>query len=171
MRLYLDAFSGEEIISDSFDLVMVFDDAGAEIKSKLIVKKEGDVDIGCGNAFGGNEAEEEKADDQVEKVIDVVDCFHYKETSFNKADYSTYIKGYMKKVLDYLTKEKPDRVAGFKKGASAMVKFITANYADFTFYTPESYDTENSIILSYYKGEDASPTFLYFMDGLIDKKL
>lgn len=77
----------------------------------------------------------------------------------------------MKKVLEYLGKENPDRVAAFKKGASAMVKFINSNFGEFTFYTPESYDTENSIILSYYKGEDEAPTFLYFMDGLIEKKL
>ena len=62
MRLYIDAFSGDEIISDSFDLVPVFEEVGAEIKAKMIVKKEGEVDIGCGNAFGG-EGEEEKADD------------------------------------------------------------------------------------------------------------
>ena len=60
MKLYICAFTGEEIISDSFNLELIFDDAGAEIKSKYIVKKEGEVDIGCGNAFGG---EEEKADD------------------------------------------------------------------------------------------------------------
>ena len=77
----------------------------------------------------------------------------------------------MKKVLDYLSKEKPERVAGFKKGAAAMVKFINSTFDEFTFYTPESYDTEHSIILSYYKGEDEAPTFLYFMDGLIEKKL
>ena len=76
----------------------------------------------------------------------------------------------MKKVLDYLGKENPERIAGFKKGAAAMVKFITSNFGDFTFYTPMSYDTENSIILSYYKGEDETPTFLYFMDGLLEKK-
>ena len=49
----------------------------------------------------------------------------------------------MKRVLEYLGKEKPDRVAGFKKGASAMVKFINSNFSEFTFYTPMSYDTDN----------------------------
>ena len=42
----------------------------------------------------------------------------------------------MKKVLEHLGKENPDRVAGFKKGAQAMVKFITSNFNEFTFYTP-----------------------------------
>ena len=52
MKLYVCAFSGEEIISDSFNLEFVYEEAGAEVKSKFIIKKEGDVDIGCGNAFG-----------------------------------------------------------------------------------------------------------------------
>lgn len=47
-----------------------------------------------------------------------------------------------------------------------MVKWIIANFGEFEFYTPESYDTDNIIILSYYDGEDLTPTFLYFMDGL-----
>ena len=41
----------------------------------------------------------------------------------------------------------------------------------FISYTPESYDMENTIILSYYKGEDATPTFVYFTDGLKPVKI
>ena len=51
-----------------------------------------------------------------------------------------------------------------------MVKFILANFADMSFYTPESYDNENIIMLSWYKGEDTAPTFLYFLDGLKEVK-
>ena len=58
MKLYLCAFSGEEIISDSFNLELLFDEAGGEVKSRYLVKKEGEIDIGCGNEFGGNKDEE-----------------------------------------------------------------------------------------------------------------
>ena len=40
-----------------------------------------------------------------------------KETSFGKTDFVTYVKSYMKKVKEYLTANKPDRVEGFMKGA------------------------------------------------------
>ena len=64
-------------------------------------------------------------------------------------------------------KEKnPDRVDGFKEGCKQFMTFVKNNFDDFSFYTPKSFDTENSIILSYYKGEDTEPTFLYMMDGL-----
>lgn len=67
----------------------------------MVVKGEEKVDIGCGNAFGGGE-EEEAGNEEVEKVIDVVDSFQYGETSFDKAGFVAYFKGYMKKLLGYL---------------------------------------------------------------------
>ena len=72
----------------------------------------------------------------------------------------------MKKVKEYLAEKKPERVDGFMKGAQAMVKFIVGQFDEFEFYLPESYETENSVILSYYKEEALTPTFLYFIDGL-----
>lgn len=76
----------------------------------------------------------------------------------------------MKKVKEYLTTKNPDRVAPFMKGAQEMVKWILTNFDDLTFYCPESYENENLIIISYYKGSDHAPTFLYFMDGLKAEK-
>jgi hypothetical protein len=76
----------------------------------------------------------------------------------------------MKKVKDHLTAKKPERVDAFMKSATDMVKWILANYADFTFYTPESYDMENIIILSYYDGDNQTPTFIFFKDGLVEEK-
>jgi hypothetical protein len=58
------------------------------------------------------------------KVLDVVDSFQYQETSFGKSDFVAYVKQYMKKVKELLEKSKPDRVAGFMKGAQEMVKFV-----------------------------------------------
>lgn len=55
---------------------------------------------------------------------DIVDAFHYEETSFDKAGFQATFKVYMKKLVGYLTKEKPDRVEPFKKGAMELFKFI-----------------------------------------------
>ena len=53
MKIFYDVFSNEEIVSDSYKMVETFNGAIVEVKAKFIVKKEGEVDIGCGNAFGG----------------------------------------------------------------------------------------------------------------------
>ena len=52
-----------------------------------------------------------------------------------------------------------------------MVKDILSNFDEYSFYTPESYDTENSLIMAYYKEEALTPTFRYFMDGLREEKM
>lgn len=175
-------FSGEEIISDSFEITPVFDGVGGEVKSKLVSVGGVNVDIGCGDAFGKGAAEEGEeeggVEDKEEKVNNLIDAFKYRGTPFTKSEYlpsinfryTQYIKGYMKKVKEHLETSNPSRVQPFMKGAQEMVKWILSNFADFEFYTPESYDNENIIILSYYKGEDHAPTFVYFMDGLKECK-
>ena len=75
----------------------------------------------------------------------------------------------MTKICKHLKEKNPEREAEFKTGAKEMVGFILKNFADFTFYTPQSFDTENSIIMSYWEDEALSPTFLYFADGLVGK--
>ena len=42
-------FSGEEIVSDSYKMVDVYEGTAFEIKSRLMAKGEDNIDIGCGN--------------------------------------------------------------------------------------------------------------------------
>ena len=64
MKLYTDLFSKEEIVSDAFKFEWVFENAGFKIESKFKTVGAVDVDIGCGNSFGGV-SEEEKVEDSV----------------------------------------------------------------------------------------------------------
>lgn len=79
MRLYTDAFSGTEILSDASKLTLEYEDVICKVKSRMVVKTEDDVDIGCGNAFGGPAEEEGGAggNSSLPKVIDLIDTFHY----------------------------------------------------------------------------------------------
>lgn len=113
MKIYCDIFSNEEIVSDSYTAKgeMCFEGAGCKVKSKFMTVGAENIDIGCGNAFGGND--EEEAGQEGEKVLDLIDTYHYQATSFGKKDYVTYIKGYMKKIKAKLEETNPDRVADF----------------------------------------------------------
>lgn len=166
MKLFSDIWTGTEIISDSYKFEEVFGGVAVEVKSRLVAKGDDKVDVGCGNAFGGGEAEEEGGNAPVEKVIDLVDSFNYGEAGFDKASFVTYFKGFMKKVLEHLQANNPDRVAAFKAGAKDLFAFLKDNFDDLTIYTPSDYDQDNSLIYSYYKGEDLAPTFIYVMDAL-----
>lgn len=53
MKIFQDIFSDEELISDSYKMVEVFDGVAVEIQSRMVVKGDVNVDVGCGNAFGG----------------------------------------------------------------------------------------------------------------------
>lgn len=69
----------------------------------MVVKQDADVDIGCGNAFGGQNEEDGETGGAggapVAKVIDLVDAFRYEETSFDLEGFKGYFKNYMKKLL------------------------------------------------------------------------
>jgi hypothetical protein len=51
------------------------------------------VDVGCGNAFGGKNEEEDGEEGKEEggapqaKVVDIIDTFRYEETVFNKEQF------------------------------------------------------------------------------------
>ena len=124
------------------------------------------IDVGGGNAFGGA-AEDEGCDDQAEKKLDVMTANNYQSTSLDKKGFTSYIKAFMKKTKLYLEEHNPTRVDAFMKNAPAAVKWILTNFDEFEFYLPESYDTENSIILAYYEEGAECPKFVYFIDGLI----
>jgi len=49
MRIYQDATTETEVISDSYPFVMLYQDTVAQVQSKMIIKGDVDVDVGCGN--------------------------------------------------------------------------------------------------------------------------
>lgn len=168
MKVFTDVLSNDELFSDAFKPVEVFDGAGYEVASRLVVKGAAEVDIGRGNQFGGVDEDDQGVEDKAEKVNDIIDNFRYQETSFGADDYKTYLKSYMKKIKGHLEAKDADRVQGFMKGAQEMAKWIFKNFDEFQFFMGESNEMENAmIVLAYYKNpEDLAPTFVYFKDGL-----
>lgn len=124
MKIYTDIFSGEEILSDGYPITLEYDDVVGKVKTELIVKGDADVDIGCGNAFGGAGEEDQAGGAPVEKVINVVDNFKLEDAGLDFATFSTYFKPYMKKLLDKLKETKPDRVDAFKAGAQKFFAWV-----------------------------------------------
>lgn len=80
MKLFMDIFSDEEIISDSYPHTEPEEFHGViwKIKSRWITKGgDENIDIGCGNAFGGGGEEEQAGGEELEKALDIVDSFGY----------------------------------------------------------------------------------------------
>ena len=145
MLLYEDIISGDEMVSDGFKIIDV-DDIAYEVNCRMVVVKEGEVDIG---ANASAEEELEALEDGAVTVNDVVHSFRLQSTSFDKKAYMTYIKGYMKSVKKYLEENKPDRVPIFEEKVKDFVKKILGNFGDYEFYTGESMNPDGAVALLY----------------------
>jgi hypothetical protein len=81
MKIFEDLISGTEIISDAYQMELFAEEAYCTIQSKMVVSKDVEVDVGCGNAFGGVNEDEEAGGpvggNPVEKVNNLIDAFGY----------------------------------------------------------------------------------------------
>ncbi|ODV90841.1 hypothetical protein CANCADRAFT_111455 [Tortispora caseinolytica NRRL Y-17796] len=167
MLLYKDAVSGDELISDAYDLKLV-DDVVYEVDCQTVQIKEGDVDIGANPSAeeGGDDV-----DDSVQTVINVVHSFRLQQTSFDKKSFLTYVKGYMKKIKGLLQESAPDQVEIFEKGAQTYIKKVIANFKDYDFYTGESMDPDGMVVLLNYREDGITPYCIFWRHGLTEEKL
>jgi len=172
MKVYQDAFTQDELISDSYAQLAPFGDdslldVAFEVRSKKIPK--GDENFGIAHNLDEDaegEAGEGGDGNPVETVIDVVDKFRYQSTSFGKADFLAYIKAYSVRVKKHLADTNPDRVSNFQDGMKVLAQKMVAIIGDADFYFAESMDADAQLVYSYYKDEEEAPRFIYIKDGL-----
>ena len=178
VKVFIDIFSKDEMISDSCPIVISpeFNGAIIEVKSKVILKS-GDNDFGIGETPDESEESKEKPEPtgdakKTEKVIDLVEGFNLKYVSYSKKEYLAYLKTFILSLIKNLTDNgKSSRIPDFKKGASAFVAFINNDFDNFKFYAGESLNAaEGSLAAAYYKPGVSEATFYYFADALIGKE-
>lgn len=164
MKVWIDLFSGDEMVSDSYKSQMLFNDACLEVQAKFITKGNEQVDIGGDDENAGDGGEGET-------VINVVDAHQLQETQLSKKDFMAIVKAFLKRVVALLKeKGKEDRVADFQKGATDMIKFIISKFDEMQIFTGQSYDTEAGLAFSYTKDGECEPVFLFFTDGMKEEK-
>lgn len=87
-----------------------------------------------------------------------------------------WAKPFMKKTLEKLKEQgKDDRVDGFKKGATELVKMIAGEWDEYQVFTGKLYDMEASIAfcktVEYPEGSgDYVPIIYMFRDALKEEK-
>ncbi|KAF2123489.1 translationally controlled tumor-associated [Dothidotthia symphoricarpi CBS 119687] len=167
MIIFKDVISGDEIISDSYDLKEI-DGVAYEADCARITVGGETFDTG---ANASAEEAEEGAEDSQATVIDVIHSFRMNETGFDKKGYLAYLKGYMKKVKAHLQEKNPDQVEAFEKGAQAFAKKIIGNFKDYEFYTGESMDPDAMVILLNYREDGTTPYITVWKHGLKEEKV
>ncbi|RHY32857.1 hypothetical protein DYB32_002162 [Aphanomyces invadans] len=179
MLVWQDIFTDDEVVSDSHNVYEAKDKEGnlipgmIEVASKTVTKGGLNVDVGCGDAFGGGDQD---VDDSVETVNNIIDesvGFGYTETGFNsKADLKTYLKSYFRKIIKHLkaTNASDETLDQFKSDAQEIVKALVGMYDDLQYYMFRSMDSEAGMAYSYYKDGATTPVFMYIKWGLKEVK-
>jgi len=169
MIIYKDIISGDEIISDSYDIKEV-DGIAYEVDCAMIT--EGAVTINTGANASAEEAEESVEDGAVQ-VNNVVNSFRLQSTTFDKKSYLSHLKTYMKKVKEAL-KEKgksDEEITAFEKGAQGFAKKIVGNFKDYDFYVGESMDPDGMVVLMNYREDGTTPYVTIWKHGLSEMKV
>ncbi|KAF4550739.1 Translationally-controlled tumor protein-like protein [Elsinoe fawcettii] len=170
MIIFKDLITGDEVLSDSYDLKLV-DGVVYEADCKKITVGGDNIDIGANpSAEGGDD---EGADDASQTVIDIVHSFRLNETSFDKKSYLGHLKGYMKKVKEAM-KEKgasEEEIKTFETGASGFAKKIVGNFKDYEFLIGESMDPDGMVILLNYREDGITPYVTVWKHGLSEMKV
>ncbi|KAJ7977932.1 Translationally-controlled tumor protein-like [Quillaja saponaria] len=159
MLVYQDILTGDELLSDSFPYKEIENGMLWEVEGKWVVQGAVNVDIGANPSAEGGE-EDEGVDDKTVKVVDIVDTFRLQEQpAFDKKQFVTYIKRYIKLLTPKLEEEKQEL---FKKHIEGATKYLLSKLKDFQFFVGESMHDDGSLVFAYYKEGATDPTFIYF---------
>ncbi|XP_008800822.2 translationally-controlled tumor protein homolog isoform X2 [Phoenix dactylifera] len=131
MIVYQDLLSGDELLSDSFPYKEIENGMLWEVEGKWVVQGAVNVDIGANPSAEGGE--EEGVDDQAQKVVDIVDTFRLQEQpAFDKKQFVTYMKRYIKQLTPKLDEEKQEL---FKKHIEGATKYLLSKLSDLQLYS------------------------------------
>ncbi|KAL0558322.1 hypothetical protein IC582_002882 [Cucumis melo] len=167
MLLYQDLLTGDELLSDSFPYNEIENGMLWEAEGKWVVQGAIDVDIGANPSAEGAD-EDEGVDDQAVKVVDIVDTFRLQEQPpFDKKQFITYMKRYIKLLTPKLDEEKQEL---FKKYIPEATKFLISKINDLQFFVGEGMHDDGTMVFAYYKEGATDPTFIYIAYGLKEVK-
>lgn len=172
MKVFEDIFTNDEVLSDALDIKLDETESIISITSKMVAEDEVNVDIGCGNEFGGDE-EGGPAETNVVKVNNIINTFGLEEYFTSKDDFKEYMIDTIAKVKKRLSDNK-DRLKNWEKGGSVATFFMNVlkKFDEVELYMGRSYGDsmdpkEGMVIVSYWvNDEDTGPTFFYFKDCL-----
>ncbi|KAK4169316.1 Mss4-like protein [Cladorrhinum sp. PSN259] len=169
MLIYKDIISGDELLSDSYDLKDI-DGVAYEADCAMITEGAVEIDIG---ANASAEETEEALEDTTVKVNNIVHSFRLQSTSFDKKGYLAYLKGYMKAVKKALQEagKSEDEVKDFETKAQGFAKKIIGNFKDWEFYTGESMNPDGMVVLLNYREDGTTPYVVVWKHGLKEEKV
>lgn len=178
MKVFRDIFTGDEVLSDALNLKLEFEDAIITTVSKMINPDDvGNVDIGCGNEFGG-EGGDVGGDPNVEKVNSIVSNFNLEEYFGSKKEIAGALKDKITEMREKL-KDNSDALKRWEAGGpiEKFVKEVFGKFDDCRFFMSKSYGDdepkESMFVIAFWVDEekDTGETFHFFKDCLKEIKV
>ncbi|EGP90135.1 unnamed protein product [Zymoseptoria tritici ST99CH_1A5] len=169
MIIYKDLITDDELISDSYDLKEI-DGIVYEADCKKITIGDDNIDIGANPSA---EEADEGTESNAQTVLDVVHSFRLNETQFDKKQYLSHLKTYMKKVKEAMKANgaSDETVAEFEKGASGFAKKVIGNFKDYEFLIGENMDPDGMVVLLNYREDGVTPYVTVWKHGLKEMKV
>lgn len=181
MLIYVDRITNDEILTDALSPEDVQEGIIAVQTTRIVVSGD-DVDIGCGDAFGGAGADEGVDESAAVTELNIVANHSLKNIDITAKEYKTLMKAYWKTLKEKLAadleaaqdcefskkaakKAKKSFKANYQGLADFVKDTVLANFSDYEFYVGESNSYSGFIIPARYIGESVTPTFYYFTDA------
>uniref|UniRef100_A0A3B4Z1U4 Tumor protein, translationally-controlled 1 n=1 Tax=Seriola lalandi dorsalis TaxID=1841481 RepID=A0A3B4Z1U4_SERLL len=144
---------------------------------KCTVSRSDDIDDALIGANASAEEAIESTESSSVSGVDIILNHKLQETGFDKKQYLTYIKEYVKVIKAKLEESNPERVEAFTLSASLHKTRISLNFGRFLtccrlsqFFTGESMNPEGMVGLLDYREDGITPFMLFFKDGLLVEK-
>jgi hypothetical protein len=176
MIIYKDVISGDEMISDAFDMTLVHDVVYEVDCSLITVRKGADVDIGANASI---EEDVEALEDGQEIVNNVVHSFRLVQTGFDWNSYMVHLKAYLKKVKEHLAANdaSPEEIKAFQAGAKKFVgsrltkESFDEKNCQWDFYIGEDMNVDGMVVLLNYREDGSTPYMIFWKHGLKEEKV
>uniref|UniRef100_A0A1I8AKC8 Translationally-controlled tumor protein homolog n=1 Tax=Steinernema glaseri TaxID=37863 RepID=A0A1I8AKC8_9BILA len=179
MLIFKDAFTEDELCSDSFPMKLV-DGLVWEFKGRHVVRKEGEITL-AGSNPSAEEEMDDGTDEHVERGIDFVlnhrliemNCYEDLST------FKSYAKSFMKKVVEHMQKsgKTEAEITEFKKKIQPWVAGLLAKdrFKNLAFFIGENMAEgrgEGQIAIVEYRDENGEevPYLMLVKEALIEEK-
>jgi hypothetical protein len=175
MQIFKCHFCKKEVLCDS-GVQLKIEDGMFVVQGKYIEIGNDDFGIGANVDEDADEgATAEGTDSKKKRVVDIVHHNSLQETTFDKAAYTAYIKGYLKNMVAKIKEtvagdeaKQAEAVKEFQSNAQAFLKKVLSSFDEWQFFYPDMGDDPDyeaaMVILCKWEGE--TPFFYYFKDGL-----
>ncbi|OQE30081.1 hypothetical protein PENSTE_c002G03029 [Penicillium steckii] len=160
MIIYTDIFTGDELISDSYNMKEV-DGIVYEVDCNTI-------QIGGNNNSGIGVGSSTEGEGEEMATFDIVNSFNLNKVSFGEKSYLYEVRDYLRSVSNHLKRssKSEDEMKEFQTRAKAFLNKVLDNFGDYSFYVGQSEQYEGMIALLSYREDGVTPFLTYWKHGL-----